>query len=113
MEAFYSFNNIQVYQLDKIMNRFFIDDKAIEFLRKALEKEKSPEMRVFISGGGCCKQLEITPVKKALAGDVTCDEKGIKVNIEKQIADNTDSIEILFDEKKGLLIYFEKKSGKL
>ncbi len=88
------------------MNKLFIDDKAIEFISKALAKEIAPAMRIFISGGGCCKQLEITPVKKALAGDVTCIQDGIKVHIEKQIADNTEYIKIMFDEEKGLLIYF-------
>jgi Fe-S cluster assembly iron-binding protein IscA len=95
------------------MNKLFIDDRAIEFITKALAKENSSAMRLFISGGGCCKQIEITPVNKALAGDVTSDQEGIVVHIEKQIADNTDSIEILFDEKKGLLIYFEKNQESL
>ncbi len=95
------------------MNKLFIDDKAIELISKALAIESSPAMRIFISGGGCCKQFEIIPVRKALAGDVTCIQDGIKVHVEKQIADNTGYIKIVFDEQKGLLIYFEENQENL
>lgn len=89
------------------MNNLFIDDKAIEFMKKALESEKAQAMRIFTSGGGCCKQFELTPVQKALAGDVTFRQGGVSVYIEKDIADNVDSIRVKFDEHKGLLIEFE------
>ena len=89
------------------MSKLFIDDKAIEFMKEALAKENTPSMRVFISGGGCCKQFEIAPVKKALAGDVAYTQGGITIYVEKEIVDNTRAIEIRFDEQKGLTINFK------
>ncbi|MFH1323310.1 MAG: hypothetical protein ABIH80_05730 [Methanobacteriota archaeon] len=89
------------------MNNLFIDDRAIEFMKKAIESEKASAMRIFTSGGGCCKQFELTPVRKALTGDVTFWQGCIAVHIEKEIAQNTGSIWIKFDEHKGLLIEFE------
>ncbi len=86
------------------MNKLFIDDKAIEFIKNNLAKDRAPSMRLFISGGGCCKQFEINSVKKALAGDVTYTQGGITMHIEKEIADNSNSIEIILNEKKGLII---------
>ncbi len=89
------------------MNNLFIDDRAIEFIKKALESERAQAMRIFTSGGGCCKQFELTPVKKALTGDVTFRQGGVTVHVEKEIAQNTGSIRVKSDEKKGLLIEFE------
>jgi Fe-S cluster assembly iron-binding protein IscA len=89
------------------MNNLFIDERAIEFMKKAIESEKASAMRIFTSGGGCCKQFEITPINKALTGDVMFKEGGIIVYIEKTIADNTGTVSINFNENKGLLIEFE------
>ena len=89
------------------MKKLFIDDRAIEFIKNAMAKDKAPAMRLFISGGGCCKQFEINTVKKALSGDVTYKHGGIELHIENEIAENTNSIEITFDEKKGLIINFD------
>jgi Fe-S cluster assembly iron-binding protein IscA len=89
------------------MSKLFIDDRAIEFIKKALAKENTPAMRIFISGGGCCKQFEMAPVKKALAGDVTFTQDGLTVHIEKELADNTGYIGIKFDEQRGLLVELE------
>ena len=88
------------------MNNLFIDDRAIEFMKKAIETEKASAMRIFTSGGGCCKHFEIKPVNKALKGDVEFKEGGITVYVEKVIADNTEIVSIYFNEKKGLLIEF-------
>jgi len=88
------------------MNNLFIDDRAIEFMKKAIENEKASAMRIFTSGGGCCKQFELIPVNKALAGDVVFMEGGITVYIEKTIADNTGTLSINFNENKRLLIEF-------
>lgn len=89
------------------MSKLFIDDRAIEFIKKALAKENAPAMRIFISGGGCCKQFEMAPVKKALAGDVTFTRDGLTVHIEKELAENIEYIRVKFDEQKGLLVEFE------
>jgi Fe-S cluster assembly iron-binding protein IscA len=89
------------------MSKLFIDDRAIEFIKKALAKENAPAMRIFISGGGCCKQFEMAPVKKALAGDVTFTQDWLTVHIEKGLADNTEYIGIKFDEQRGLLVELE------
>ncbi len=86
------------------MSKLFIDDNAIELIKKELVKEKAYAMRIFIGGGGCCKRFEITPVKKPLAGDVTFTQGGIRILIEKELVDSTKAIEIKLDEKKGLLI---------
>lgn len=90
-----------------MMNKLFVDDKAMEFMREALARENTGAMRIFIGGGGCCKSFEIAPVKKALAGDITFRQGGIIIYVEKVLADNTSVIEIKFDEQKGLLIDFE------
>ena len=88
------------------MNNLFIDDRAIEFMKKAIETEKASAMRIFTSGGGCCKHFEIKPVNKALKGDFEFMEGGITVYVEKAIADNTGTVSINFNEKKGHLIEF-------
>ncbi len=88
------------------MSKLFIDDKAIEFMKKILETEKSDAVRIFVSGGGCCKRFEIKPVKKALAGDVTYRHGGIIVHVDKELA-GKGSIDIRFEEQKGLIINFE------
>ncbi len=89
------------------MSKLFIDDKAIESIKKALAEENKPAVRLFVSGGGCCKQFEIKPVGKALAGDVTFRQGGVTVYLEKELADIAQSISIRWDEKRGLLIEFE------
>ncbi len=89
------------------MNNLFIDDRAIEFIKKALENEKASSIRIFTASGGCCGRFEIATVDKALAGDVTFMQDGVKVHVEKEIADNTVSLWIRFDEKKGLFMEFK------
>jgi Fe-S cluster assembly iron-binding protein IscA len=85
------------------MGKLFIDDNALELIRKELAAENAPAMRIFTSGG-CCARFEITPVKKALTGDVIYNQGRINVYIEKELAENASVIEIKFDEKKGLII---------
>ena len=89
------------------MSKLIIDNRAIEFIKQALAKEDAKAIRIFTSGGGCCKQFEISPVEKALVGDVSYNQGGINVYIEKDIVDNTSSIEIKFEDNKGLLIEFK------
>ncbi len=89
------------------MNNLFIDDRAIEFMKNALAREKASAMRIFISGGGCCKQFELAAVNKALTGDVTFTQDGLSLHIEKEIAENTVTLRIRFNEQKGLIIEFE------
>ncbi len=81
-----------------------IDDTAIELIKKELIKEKAFAVRIFRGGGGCCKRFEIIPVKKALARDVTFMQGGLRILVEKEIAENVSSIQIKYDEHKGLLI---------
>lgn len=90
------------------MNKLFIDNNAIELIKKELMKENASAMRIFTAGGGCCKRFEIALVKKALAGDTEFDRDGIKVYIEKELVDNSSAIDIRFDKKKGLIIEFQK-----
>ena len=85
------------------MTELLIDDNAIELLKNKLIKENAFGMRIFIGGGGCCKHFEIIPVKKALAGDITFLQGGIRILVEKEIAENTSGIRIKCDEHKGLL----------
>jgi len=89
------------------MNKLFIDDRAIVFIKDELAKESASAIRIFTGGGGCCCRFQIAPVNKSLAGDVTYKKGGIIVHIEKEIAENTGLIWIKFDEQKGLLIEFE------
>ena len=83
---------------------FIIDDKAIGYIQQHLRDENSKAMRIFISGGGCCARLEITPVEKALAGDATYERNGVILYVDKAVIEGASSIEIGFDEKRGLLI---------
>lgn len=85
------------------MGKLFIDDKASGLLKKELLIENASAMRIFTSGG-CCSRFEMVPVKKALAGDITFMQGGIKVYVEKELAESTSAIEIKFDEEKGLII---------
>ncbi|NJD77052.1 MAG: hypothetical protein FIB08_08150 [Candidatus Methanoperedens sp.] len=86
------------------MNKLIIDNKAISFIKKTLARENTESVRVFVSGGGCCKRFEIAPVKKPLSGDSTYRQDGIIVHIEKYLVDNSSTIEIRFEENKGLVI---------
>ena len=86
------------------MTNLLIDETAIELIRKELIKENAFAMRIFIGGGGCCKHFEIIPVKKALSGDITFNHGGIRILVEKEIAQNSSGIRIIYDEHKGLLI---------
>ncbi|MBE0521457.1 MAG: hypothetical protein IBX39_04230 [Candidatus Methanoperedenaceae archaeon] len=88
------------------MSKLIIDNRAIEFIKQALVKETAKAVRIFTSGGGCCKRFGISPVEKALKGDVSYNRDGITVYLEKELVDNTSSIEIKFEENKGLLIEF-------
>ncbi len=88
------------------MNKLFIDDRAIVFIKDELAKENASAIRIFTFGGGCCSRFQLAPVNKALAGDVTYLKDGVTVHIENEIAENTGSIWIKFDEQKGLLIEF-------
>ena len=67
-------------------------------------------MRIFIGGGGCCSRFEITPVKKALADDVTYKRSDLTIHVDKTLIESASSIEIGFDEKRGLLINLFKLS---
>ncbi len=84
-----------------------IDKRAIELIKEHLKEENAPAVRVFIAGGGCCKRTEIATVKKALAGDVSYDVDGIKIFVEKGLAENSSAIDIKFEEQKGLIIEFQ------
>ena len=86
------------------MTELLIEDNAIELIKKELIKEDEFGVRIFIGGGGCCKHFEIIPVKKALTGDITFMRGGVRVLVEKEIAENTSGIRIKYDEHKGLLI---------
>ena len=83
---------------------FIIDDKAIGYMQQHLKNESAKAMRIFIGGGGCCARLEIAPVEKALVGDVTYERGGVTMHVDKALVEGTSSIEIGFDEKRGLLI---------
>ncbi len=86
------------------MNDLIIGDKAIGYIQQHLRDENAKAMRIFIGGGGCCSRLEITPVQKALAGDVTYERGGVTIHVDKALVEGASSIEIGFDEKRGLLI---------
>ena len=86
------------------MSNFIIDEKAITYIQNYLKGEDAKAMRIFISGGGCCSRLEITPVQKALAGDVTYERDSVTIYVEKALVESASSIKIGFDEKRGLLI---------
>ncbi len=91
-----------------IMSKLFIDNKAIELIKNALENEKSDAIRIFMGGGGCCRRFEMVPVKKPLTGDVTFRQGGITVYVEKELAEHASAINIRFEEQKGLTIDFEE-----
>lgn len=86
------------------MTNLSIDDNALELIKNELAKEGAYAMRIFIGGGGCCKHFEIIPVKKKLEGDMPFFQAGIRIMVEKVIAENTSYIHIKYDEHKGLLL---------
>lgn len=90
------------------MTDLFIDDTAIEIIKKELCKDDAFAMRIFIGGGGCCKHFEMIPVKKALTGDVIFIRGDLRIFVEKEIVQNSSTIEIKNDEHKGLLIDLTK-----
>ncbi len=84
-----------------------MDNRSIDLIKERIKKEKVQAMRIFIAGGGCCKRPEIIPVGKALAGDAIYECNGIRIYIEKGLAENSLAIEIKFEEQKGLIIEFQ------
>jgi Fe-S cluster assembly iron-binding protein IscA len=87
------------------MTNLFIDDKAIDFIKDYMGREDADALRIFVGGGGCCKWLEIAAVRKALAGDVTYNEGGLTLHVDKALVAGTSTIKITFDEQqKELLI---------
>ncbi len=86
------------------MNDLIIGDKAIGYIQQHLRDENAKAMRIFIGGGGCCARLEIAPVEKALVDDVTYERGGVTIHMDKALVEGASSIEIGFDEKRGLLI---------
>ena len=98
------YNMKHEYIIDTPMTDLFIDDAAIEIIKKELQKDDAIAMRIFIGGGGCCKHFEMIPVKKALTGDVTFIRDGLRILVENELAQNSSKIEIKNDEHKGLLI---------
>lgn len=86
------------------MSDLIINDKAIKYIQQHLRDKSAKEMRIFIGGGGCCSRFEITPVKKALAGDVTYKRSDLTIHVDKTLIESASSIEIGFDENRGLLI---------
>jgi len=92
------------------MSKLLIDDKALELLKKELAKENTDAVRIF-TRGGCCDRFEIAPVKKALAGDVTFMQSGVKIYVEKELAGSASQIEIKFNEQKGLIIELLDKTN--
>ncbi|MBN1133961.1 MAG: hypothetical protein JXA38_03410 [Methanosarcinaceae archaeon] len=86
------------------MSDLIIDDNAVEHIRKQIEKENAEAVRLFIGGGGCCERFEMTFVENALAGDVTYQQDGVKLHVDKALVANTSSIEIKYDEHRGLHI---------
>lgn len=92
------------------MTRLLLDSASVELLKKELAKENAPAMRIF-TRGGCCDRFEIMPVKKALAGDVTFMQGGIKIYVEKELAESASAIELKFNEQKGLIIELRDKTN--
>lgn len=86
------------------MTELLIDERAFELIARELMREKASAMRIFTAGGGCCKRFELIPVEKALLGDQAFVQGGIRIFIEKEIAENTSGIHIKYDEHKGLLL---------
>ncbi|MGP8320771.1 MAG: hypothetical protein ACT6FE_00385 [Methanosarcinaceae archaeon] len=86
------------------MSDLIIDDKAIKHIQQHLKDVNAKAMRIFVGGGGCCSRLEITPVEKALAGDTTYEKSGVTIHLDRALVEGTSSIEIGFDEKRGLLL---------
>ncbi len=100
-------NGCSPFQRRKEVTKLFIDGKAIEFMKKTLENEKSDAIRIFTGGGGCCKRFEIIPVKKPLSGDVAFVQEGFTVYVEKELVEDVSSINIRFEGQEGLIIDFE------
>ena len=86
------------------MTKLIVEDKAIAFIKAELEKEKSPAVRLSVTGGGCCQQLGIATVEKEIARDVKHIEKGVTFHVEKYLNDNASSIEINLDEERKMLM---------
>ncbi|MBE0523080.1 MAG: hypothetical protein IBX40_01900 [Methanosarcinales archaeon] len=87
------------------MSNLFIEDDAVQFIKDELAKTEKKAVRIFLSGGGCCPRLEIRPTDRALSGDVTYNKYDITFHIEKDLVMYSSSINVRFNEKRGLLIH--------
>jgi uroporphyrinogen-III synthase len=92
-------------EFDILMSDLFIEDDAVQVIKDELAKAEKKAVRIFISGGGCCPRLEIRPMDGALSGDVTYHKNGITFHIEKELVLHSSSINVRFNEKRGLLIH--------
>ena len=85
------------------MTELIVDDKAIAFIKAELERAHSPAARLFVTGGGCCQQLDIAAVEKVIDRDIKHVKNGVTFHVEKYLDDNTSSLEITFDEQREIL----------
>jgi uroporphyrinogen-III synthase len=92
-------------EFDILRSDLFIEDDAVQVIKDELAKTEKKAVRIFISGGGCCPRLEIRPMDGALSGDVTYHKNGITFHIEKELVLHSSSINVRFNEKRGLLIH--------
>jgi uroporphyrinogen-III synthase len=92
-------------EFECLMSDLYIEDNAVQVIKDELAKAEKKAVRIFISGGGCCPRLEIRPMDGALSGDVTYHKNGITFYIEKDLVLHSSSINVRFNEKRGLLIH--------
>ena len=92
-------------EFDFLMSDLFIEDDAVRVIKDELTKAEKKAVRIFISGGGCCPRLEIRPMDAALSGDLTYHKNGITFYIENDLVLHSSSINVRFNEKRGLLIH--------
>ena len=85
------------------MTELIVDDKAIAFIKAELQRANSPAARLFVTGGGCCQQLDIAAVENEIARDIKYVKNGVTFHVEKYLDDNMASIEITFDEQRNIL----------
>ncbi|MCL4557420.1 MAG: iron-sulfur cluster assembly accessory protein [Deltaproteobacteria bacterium] len=92
-----------------------LTDRALERFKKILKDEgcESFGIRIFMTDSGCCgPSLALDLVERAADGDVTIDQNGLKVFVEKDANETLAAATMDFSDQRGFVLNGMPKTGQ-